>query len=403
MSQKTSHSADASALGFYYQSFFALKTLIALGGDDSAVAIERADDVELQQGGLALLFQLKHSMSATPTAITISSRALWRSLKVWIDVLPKLSLSQTLFHLVTVGPIASTSPLEVLKTASGDRKPLAAAFVAEAERVIAERQVAALAGKALPHADRFEGCAAFLALTATARLNLLRRIRCEPGSLPIDQMEGQIASLLTLIKPGDRAEVAKRLIEWWDRQVVYALCGARLQFITRTEFQEQLTELIADIEQDKLIADFETITQPADYQPDGMLTRQITLVDGQGSDLTKAIREEWRARQQRSKWINDKPGMAVTIDLYDRLLKEHWSDRHSEIAENCVDLAEADKRAKGLALLRWSHNDAPKAVRPIVEGFEASYYVRGSFQVLAIAREVGWHPQYVVHLVEDET
>lgn len=207
MSQKTSHSADASALGFYYQSFFALKTLIALGGDDSAVAIERADDVELQQGGLALLFQLKHSMSATPTAITISSRALWRSLKVWIDVLPKLSLSQTLFHLVTVGPIASTSPLEVLKTASGDRKPLAAALVAEAERVIAERQAAALAGKALPHADRFEGCAAFLALTATARLNLLRRIRCEPGSLPIDQMEGQIASLLTLIKPGDRAEV----------------------------------------------------------------------------------------------------------------------------------------------------------------------------------------------------
>jgi hypothetical protein len=34
------------------------------------------------------------------------------------------------------------------------------------------------------------------------------------------------------------------------------------------------------------------------------------------------------------------------------------------------------------------------AVRPIQEGFGAAYYVRGSYQVLAIDLEVGWHPDF---------
>jgi len=39
------HSAEASALGFYYQSLFALKTLLELDSDNAAVAIERLDVV----------------------------------------------------------------------------------------------------------------------------------------------------------------------------------------------------------------------------------------------------------------------------------------------------------------------------------------------------------------------
>lgn len=401
MEDDTSHAAGSAALGFYYQSFFALKTLVALTGDEGAVAIESADDVELKDNGQRLLFQLKHTLVASPAAISISSKGLWRTLKAWIDVLPQLTLSETRFHLVTVAPIAEGSELEILSTPDGDRRQLLTALVSEAERVVAEREAAAKARKPLPHKDRAAGCQAFLKLTPETRLNLMRQARTQAGSLPIDEMEGAIANLLTLIKSDDRGSVARRLIEWWDRQVVYTLCGKRLQFISRGELQEQITELIGDIEHDRLTADFEMIACPADYQPDGMLTRQINLVNGKSYDLARAIREEWKARQQRSRWVNERPGMAAKIASYDYVLKEYWSDKHTEIVETCEVLEELEKRDKGLRLLRWAHNDAPLTVRPIESGFEAPYYVRGSYQVLAIDQEVGWHPDYRTLLADD--
>lgn len=114
MGTATPHSAEASALGFYFQSIFGLSALVGLADDAGAVAIERGDDVELKANNETLYIQLKHSMSEKPPAITLASRALWRTLKVWIDLLPMLSLAETRFHLVTVGEIAAGSQLNAL-------------------------------------------------------------------------------------------------------------------------------------------------------------------------------------------------------------------------------------------------------------------------------------------------
>lgn len=402
MTKDSSHDAGPTALGFYYQSFFALKTLLEVAGDNGAVAVESADDVELKEDGQNLLFQLKHSLKAEPPPITISSKGLWRTLKAWIDVLPGLSLSESLFHLVTVAPIADVSPLAALSNPRADRTPLVNALVEEAERVVAERQVAREAKeKVLPHADRAKGCEAFLKLSPHTRLSLMRQVKTQAGSLPIDQMEGAIAATLTLTLPADRAKVAERLIEWWDRQVVYSLCGKRPNFISRVELQGQITVLIGDIAHDRITADFELIANPDAYEPDGMLTRQINLVEGRGIDLTRAIRNEWKARMQRSKWINDRPAMASKIADYDKVLKDHWSDEHEEMVESCEEVDDGEKRSRGLKLLRWSHKDAPDKIRPITPEFDAPYYVRGSYQVLAIDREVGWHPHFAALLDDD--
>ena len=39
-------------------------------------------------------------------------------------------------------------------------------------------------------------------------------------------------------------------------------------------------------------------------------------------------------------------------------------------------------------------------VRPIAHGWNAAYYVRGSYQVLAIDLKVGWHADYAKLLGE---
>lgn len=397
------HAAEGSALGFLYQSFYALRTLVLLTTDDAAVGVERLDDIELKVENQTLLYQLKHSISAKPPAITLKSRALWRTMKVWIDALPALTLAETKLHLVAVGAIPAGSPLMVLTDDEADRAELVAAMADEAVRVLEERDAAANAGKKpLPYGDRVDGCRAFLALPETERLNLLRRTVIRPDSPTVAEIEEEIAGHFRIVLPEYRAAVARRLVEWWDRQVVYSLCGERDRVITQAELQSQIMMIVADLEQDKLVPEFETLGPPDDYQPDGMLARQIELVNGKSFDLKRAIREEWRAREQRGRWTAGNPAMKAKITDYDDVLREHWLDRHDEIVEACVELDAEGKCASGLKLLRWTHYDAPKTVRPIAAGWGAPYYVRGSYQVLAINLKVGWHPDYLTMLGDGE-
>lgn len=394
------HAADAAALGFYYQTLFALVTLIVQDTDDAAVVVERLDDVELKVDGNTMLYQLKHSMSATPPPVTLASRALWKTIKVWVDALPALTLSETTLWLVVVGNIPENSPLQSLLEESSDRIELLRAMQEEAQRVLDERSTARQVGKKLPHEERAAGCEAFLALGETRQHNLLRRIFVQQHSPTIDRIEGKIASYLTLLPEEHRQPVAKRLVEWWDRQVMYSLCGKRDRVLTRVELQYQITTAIGDIEEARLVPDFMTAVPPQDYQPDGMLTRQIRLVDGRESDLVIAIRDEWRAREQRSRWVNANPAMASTINDYDLVLREKWSDRHAQMTEECSELEEKSKRESGLKLLRWAHQEAPTTVPPLSQGWSGHYYVSGSYQVLAIDLKVGWHPAYLELLKE---
>ena len=400
--QQSAHSAEAAALGFYYQAFFALLTLMAQETDNAAVGVEQLDDVDLKVDGHNLLYQLKHSISSAPPPITIKSKALWKTVKVWIDILPSLTLSETTLHLVTVAKLALESPLIVLMDKDTDRTALVEAMSQEAQRVLDARTAAAKAGKALPHADRVDGCSAFLALTETDRLNLLRRTLIQHGSPTVAAIEQNVAGYLKLLPPEQRPIVAMRLVEWWDRQIVYSLCGKRERVVSRSELQHQISAIVSDIEQDKLVPDFEVASPPKDYQPDGMLARQVKLVDGKVSDLSRAIREEWKAREQRAKWLNGSPAMAATINDYDLVLEEHWSDRHGQMVEECADLSHEGKCKSGLKILRWTHEEAPSVVRPIAMGWNAAYYVRGSYQVLAIDLKVGWHADYAKLLGDAE-
>lgn len=247
--ESTSHSAEASALGFWYQSLYALLILAATPTDDAAIAIEQLDDIELKADGQKLLFQLKHSMKAKPVAVGIKSRALWRTVAVWVDILPKISLAETSLHLVTVGGILAADPLEALLDPDDDGEALTAAMAEEAQRVLNERAEAKAKGEPLPFSDRYKGCEAYLKLSESDRHNLLRRVVIKPDAPTIDQIESELEQHLLILPAAQRPIVAQRLIEWWDRQIVYSLCGKRERVIARNEFQAQVTEIVGELDQ----------------------------------------------------------------------------------------------------------------------------------------------------------
>lgn len=390
-----SHSAEGAALGFYYQSLYALRAILEQPHDDAAVCLERLDDVEVVSNGKPLLAQLKHSITAKPIAVTLASRALWRTLKAWIDVLPRIVLEETRFQLVTVAPLGTKDVLAVLIEETGDRGPLHDLLVLEAQRVIDEHETARGSDTLpLPHADRVAGCAAFLKLGQAKRNALLARITIRPGASNIASISIDIAAQLVNFPPEKRPAICARLIEWWDLQVIFTLCGKRERFIFKIEVQQKIAELAGEIERDELLPDFENALLPDDYEPDSMIARQIELVGGKRSDVRQAVREEWRARAQRHKWCLERFDMATRIDHYDKVLLEAWSDKHERMVEKCEGGEDALKQKSGYQLLRWSYDAAHAEVRSFANNWSASYYVRGTYQVLAVDLQVGWHPQF---------
>lgn len=395
------HSAVNAALGFYYQSLWGLLSIVKASHDDAAVCLERLDDVEILTNGQSLLSQLKHSLIKKPAAVTLSSVALWKTLKAWIDVLPAISLSDTRFQLVTVAPISSGSPLEVLLDDLSSRTYLLTLLQDEAQRVVDEHQ----AGKAekkypLPHADRVSSCAAYLGLNEIVREKLLSRITVQPAASNIKEIPEDIAKELKNFPPERRGAVTQKLMEWWDLQVVYSFCGKRSRAISMLEVQQKVAEIAGELEREELLADFQFIVPPGDHTPPSMISRQLQLVDGTMGEIQAAEREEWRARSQRHKWLSERVDMAVRIQCYDQLLVGAWGDKHCVMVETHANAAEDKKRASGREIFRWSYEQAHAQLPPFAHNWNTTYYVRGSYQVLAVEQDVGWHPDYRALLTE---
>lgn len=272
------HSAINAALGFYYQSLYGLLAILRASHDDTAVCLERLDDVEILTNGQSLLTQLKHSLSKKPAAVTLSSIALWKTLKAWIDVLPAVSLNDTRFQLVTVAPLPSGSAFEVLLDELSPRTKLLTLLYSEAHRIVDEHQAAKKSGKyQLPHADRVSSCAAYLGLNDIVREKLLSRITVQPAASNISEIPKDIAKELKNFPPERRGAITQKLIEWWDLQVVYSLCDKRDRAITMLEVQQKVAEISGELEREELLADFQFVMPPGDHHPHSMISRQLQL------------------------------------------------------------------------------------------------------------------------------
>lgn len=170
------------------------------------------------------------------------------------------------------------------------------------------------------------------------------------------------------------------------------------RFITRLEVLQRLLEMAGELAREELLADFQFEFPPDDHKPPSMIATQLELVDCTRSEIQSAQNEEWKARSQRHKWMTERMDMAVRIDRYDKYLVQEWSYRHEPMAEQHHSVAEDKKRAAGLGIFRWSFIQAHMEVDPFAKNWNSSYYVRGSYQVLAVEQCVGWHPDYVTLL-----
>ncbi len=399
------HQADDSYLGYVYQGLYALVLLLD-AQDEESVSVETADDV-LLEGREPCLHQLKHSVKV-PKALSVKNDGLWKTIGVWAVGLSTATVRRFVF--VTCAPVAKGDALDALVTpgAADGRNEAVRALKAEAARVVKAVEDARANGKALPYKTRLPGCSAFLALTPDQQRQFVERLTIKPDSFTARDIDGEVDKRLRhCLLPAIRGQVARRLIEWWDRQVTLALLKDRSTAITKAELQQRLHQLIAEHGEHGLPDDFGD-KEPPDHSLElgGPMQAQIELVRGGQRRLHRAARVRWQARKQRERWMHDDIVSAAFLQKFNDRLTKAWRDRHGPMCDDFRGECEDKLCEEGLKLLDWSHHNAPQEIAPPRRDWTNPYLVQGSYQQMAEELQVGWHPEYAkrlgAHPVEEE-
>lgn len=392
MSQNTD--APDSALGYMYQTFYALNLLLT--SDPTAqIYIEKLEDIQLQRDGNAIeALQLKHSIKTKPTNLSNKSKDFWNTLGNWSDRLKVGDLKDVLF--LTLITVSKTSPNSIpasLENTTRDNNEIV-------------RNLMEIVGDVESNADSnhhlYKHIIRFKALTPSQRLDLVGRIQVIPQS-------DSIASIVEIIKknlqihPEFRDSFYERVIGWWSERVRKNLIDQTTP-ITKYEYDVAEHDIREDFTRDKLPLSFENVEPPQElFEKQDLLrfVQQLTLIEMTATGIENAIRDYYRAFSERKKWLDTQVIQWDELKKYERRLKENWFYYWESLnvdleLENMDDVGRIRFGKK--LYLDLMKQDIPR-IRSLMT---ANYIGRGSYHILAdyAKPRVWWHPEFVERLKE---
>jgi hypothetical protein len=104
-----------------------------------------------------------------------------------------------------------------------------------------------------------------------------------------------------------------------------------------------------------------------------------------------AIRDYYRASEQRSRWAREELLVDGELENYERVLVEAWEPRHAAMIDELAATCQPEEKvAAGQILYKWVEVDAHFSLRSVRDRFLA----HGSYHILANRYALGWHPDY---------
>lgn len=383
--RKNGHEASASAAGYLYQCRIALlKGLQAIQVNSNlSISVERFDDVAFDQNGTpSELIQTKHHIGKSGN-LTDSSSDLWKTLLIW-SKLVKADVEvpfRTEFFLMTTGTASPTSAASYLRPVEGERDE------AKADAILLE----------IAQTSKSEGnktaYASYIALSQEARLSLLRAISVLDNALNIIDVLEDIKQVLYHAAPKEQiGNLVERLEGWWFGTVISAMVNKTS--IPVLAIDQRIDELREEFKREALPVDFKsTIPSPdvianLDARP---FVQQLRKIEIGGQRIEYAIRDYYRASEQRSRWLRQELLPLEELDQYEQDLKEAWEPRFSSVVEGLpIPCPPKEKVAGGQKIFKWAEQEADFPLRTVKERF----LTHGSFHILANRNTIGWHPDY---------
>jgi hypothetical protein len=388
------HEASASATGYLFQCRYAL--LVGLEATIDApnleISIERFDDIAFDDAGEPTeLIQTKHHIGKNGN-LTDASSDLWKTLLIWskrvaADVDAPF---RTRFVLLTTACAPEGSAASNLR-------------MRDRNEVAADELLCATAKSSVNKAHS-EAYAAYMALPEALRRSLLRAVFVLDGSPNIIDVRDEIARELHRAAERDQIDrLVERLEGWWFGVVIKALTGVEAASVPVLAIETRVDELREEFKRSSLPVDYKSSKPPPevvaelDKRP---FVRQLRRIKIGPQRVEFAIRDYYRASEQRSRWAREELLVNGELENYEQELVEAWEPRfaamHDELTSSCL----AEERVTlGQTLFKWVELEANFPLRSLREKF----LTHGSYHILANRYAVGWHPDFKTEAGDDPT
>jgi hypothetical protein len=382
-------SAADSALGYLYQVRVAL--LWALRrlkiGDNFLISLETLDDVmfETKGGKPEELLQTKHHRNREAT-LTDASEDLWKSLRVWFEG-----------HLA--GMIPAGTALHLLTTAKAPVGSVAAHLRSDNARDVdvALKKLETIAQSSISKTNA-PAYAAFLGTSMKDRKKLLEGVVVLDGASTITALDGDLKTeVFWAVERKHHDAFLERLEGWWLRRSLKQLAStSQADRVLATEIEAQMSDLREQFKQDSLPIDDDLLTFDLDEATEiahagSTFVRQLEIIAAGKRRIAAAVRDYYRAFEQRSRWLRNDLVLIGDLTQYERRLIEEWELVFEGVKDEIGETAgEAAQQKAARDVLRW----AERASLPIRLSVTEPFVTRGSLHMLADDVRLGWHPQF---------
>ena len=186
----------------------------------------------------------------------------------------------------------------------------------------------------------------------------------------------------------------QRLEGWWYARVVKHLQDATPTPILGEELEAESNRIREQLKHDSLPIDDDIMlaTIDASGYDNRVFVEQLRLIDISAHRVFHAIRNYYRAFEQRSRWVREDLIHVGDLDRYETRLVEEWDLVFHQMKDKLGDEAAEEAIVDAAQeLYRWVEGGPHSPIRPAVT--EPSI-ARGTYQILADDLRVGWHSEF---------
>jgi hypothetical protein len=386
------HEAAASMTGYLFQCRYALLAGLQAIPDapQLSISIEKLDDIAFEeQGEPVQLIQTKHHLKKRGE-LTDASVDLWKTLYIWAKLAAQdvEASFRVRYMLLTTGSAPEGSAAAYLRVRDRDEEKADAILLRAANQSKSR--------------ENSEAYTVFKDLPVAQRLALLKAITVLDGSPNIIDLYDEICrEVRHAVSRAHIEHFVSRLEGWWLGLVVKALAGSGPNAISVMAIDNRLDELREEFRRSALPVDYgdkappPSIIAELDRRP---FVRQLRQIEIGNSRIEYAIRDYYRASEQRSKWAREELLVDGELGAYERELVEAWEPRYAAMLEELTPACQSgEKVIAGQSLYKWAETEASLPLRTIRQRF----LTHGSFHILSNRYAVGWHPEYRILAAPD--